>query len=577
MPPANCSICQTPLIEGALFCSRCGNPSQAGVTARTPSAVQPQDKTSERLGRALGAKYQVRQLLGQGGFAEVFEVWDHDLARRLAVKVLRPDIAWSAGMLERFRQEARSLATLNHANILPVHFVGDGEGLAYYAMPFVEGQSLADLLRRSGPLELDRTLGIIRPVLQALDHAHHIGLIHRDIKPDNVMLESSSGRVLLVDFGIAKQVGNSAASLTQTGFVVGTPYYMSPEQALGQGDVDARTDIYAVGAMLFQMVTGAPPFEGDSSQEIVGKHLSEPVPVPASVNTKIPVWLSDVILHCLAKRAADRFQSCAEVLHAIDAGRASGSSQAISAERVAARLKADDVTMAIPTPVPAAVTRPATPAASAPSPAPPAPVARGPGRMIVLAGLAVLVLGAGFFRWSTRPMLTIENRLIEPVRISWNNATWELKPGERRTLPVPRRRAFVAQWYLVQPAGPDGQQMGHSLQGTIAIDPPSGRMQRTIDSWSTGKPYFAPLITNASDQVLTARINTGLVGADDCRCQIPPGSVRARIGYYPLFQNSSVEASAADGRHAAFANLGAQVTDKIGGAVGLRFEAIDLR
>jgi hypothetical protein len=548
-----------------------------------------------RLARALGPKFEVRRLLGQGGFAEVFEVWDTDLARRLAVKVLRPDIAWSAGMLQRFRQEARSLATLNDPNILPIHFVGDGEGLAYYAMPFIEGQSLAELLRRSGALELDCSLGIIRPVLQALAHAHGLGLIHRDIKPDNIMLESSSGRVLLVDFGIAKQVGGSATNLTQTGFVVGTPYYMSPEQALGQGDVDARTDIYAVGAVLFQMVTGAPPFEGESSQEIVGKHLSEPVPVPATVNTKIPVWLSNVILRCLAKRAADRFQTCADVLTAIDAGRQSGSSQAISAERVAARLKADDVTAAMPTPKPApaaAVTAQAAARSSARTPAKPAakpaaneagvttPIpaarsARGPGWMLLVAGLVLGVAGLGVFRWVTRPILTIENRLVDPVRVTWNSASWDLKPGEHRQFVLPRRRALVAQWFLVQPVGPDGQPMGSLLQGTIAIEHPSGRMERFVDMWAGGKPVFAPLITNVSDRPVMVRVNAGLIGAQDCNCQVPPGSTRVHIGYYPLFGNSSVEVTSPDGKRASFKDLGPQVADKVAGAVGLRFEAKD--
>jgi serine/threonine protein kinase len=591
MPPAACATCQTPLPEGAQFCSQCGTPTPAGVTARSQTAALPPDKTITRLARALGAKYEVRRLLGQGGFAEVFEVWDTDLARRLAVKVLRPDIAWSAGMLERFRQEARSLATLNHSNILPIHFVGDGEGLAYYAMPFVEGQSLAELLRRSGALELNRAIEIIRPVLQALAHAHGLGLIHRDIKPDNIMLETSSGRVLLVDFGIAKQVGGSATNLTQTGFVVGTPYYMSPEQALGQGDVDARTDIYAVGAVLFQMVTGSPPFEGESSQEIVGKHLSEPVPVPATVNTRIPLWLSDVILRCLAKRAADRFQSCAEVLTAIEAGRHSGSSQAISAERVAARLKSDDVTTAMPTPIPAAapavtakasarasartVAKPPVSQAAVTTPIPAARSSGGAGWMLLVAGLVIGVVGLGVFRWVTRPILTIENRLVDPVRITWNSSSWDLNPGERREFALPRRRGLVAQWYLVQPVGPDGQPMGMLLQGTIAIEHPSGRMERPVDMWASGKPVFAPLITNVSDRPVMVRVNAGLIGAQDCNCQVPPGSTRVHIGYYPLFGNSSVEVTSADGKRASFKDLGPQISDKVAGAVGLRFEAKD--
>src|SRR5258708_21222660 len=181
------------------------------------------------LSKALGPKYEVKRLVGSGGFADVYEVWDKDLERRLAVKVLRPDVAWTAGMVERFQRETRAAAKLEHANILPIHFVGEGEGLVYYAMPFVDGMSLGELLKRSGALPPERALAIIIPILDALDHAHKAGLLHRDIKPDNIMLDVARGRPLLVDVGIERRLdGEAGAGLAQTRPAIAAPQPNSP-------------------------------------------------------------------------------------------------------------------------------------------------------------------------------------------------------------------------------------------------------------------------------------------------------------------------------------------------------------
>ncbi len=186
-------------------------------------------------------------------------------------------------------------------------------------MSFVEGPTLADLLLAQGPLNPQTLVPMVLPVLEALEHAHAHGIIHRDIKPDNVLIEEATGRPLLLDFGIAKCL-DGISTHTQVGFVVGTPLYMSPEQALGRDTVDARADLYAFGAMLFQLLTGAPPYEGKTSQEIVGRHLSEPVPDASVRNPRVPAWLTQVIRRCMAKDPADRYPSAGHVMEALRAG-----------------------------------------------------------------------------------------------------------------------------------------------------------------------------------------------------------------------------------------------------------------
>ncbi len=402
--------------------------------------------TFASLALALGAKYEVKRLVGSGGFADVYEVWDKDLERRLAVKVLRPDVAWTSGMIERFQRETRAAARLEHPNILPIHFVGGGEGLVYYAMPFVDGMSLGELLKRSGALPAERALAIIIPILDALEHAHKAGLLHRDIKPDNIMLDVARGRPLLVDFGIARRLDSGAgAGLTQTGLVIGTPHYMSPEQALGDPNLGARSDIYSLGCVLFQMVTGSPPFDGESSQQVVGKHIADPPPAASDVNPDVPRALSDVILRCLAKQPADRYQSAAAVIAALESDKQPSTMRSrATAAQAATQLLVSGETVRVPTgerPESRTVKPPRRPTGR-----------RRVGWVLVVIALPLLALGAGAL-WFSRATLTFTNNLASAVEVRVGGAQRRIPPGDRFTLKLLRGRSLDLSWRLTQPLG----------------------------------------------------------------------------------------------------------------------------
>ena len=516
--------------------------------------TQSTEGTLPKLQRALGPKYEVRRVVGSGGFAEVYEVWDKDLERRLAVKVLRPDVAWTAGMIERFQRETRAAARLEHANILPIHFVGEGEGLVWYAMPFVDGMSLGELLKRSGALPPDRALAITIPILDALDHAHKAGLIHRDIKPENIMLDTARGRPLLVDFGIARRLDSEAgAGLTQTGLVIGTPHYMSPEQALGDPNLGPPSDLYSLGCVLFQMVTGAPPFDGESSQQVVGKHIADPPPAASTVNPNVPRELSDVILRCLEKQPSDRFRSAGEVIAALEGDKQPSTMRS----RASAAQAATELLVSGARTAPRTVGRPDGRTAKP----------RRVGWVILAIALPVLVLGAGalFFR---QPTLVFENRLTDMVAVQVGGEERRILPGGSFDLKLDRARRLDLSWQLVS-------RLGVSLGDTIRIVHPRGTVRVVASARPAHGAYFAPLITNETGKPLSITVNAGLAGSMRCGCTVPPGAVRMAIGYYPLFENSTVRAEA-DGRSATFKDLGAQV-DATRGIVGLLFKEADLR
>jgi len=468
------------------------------------------------LARALGRQYRVVRLLGRGGFAEVYEVRDEDLQRRLAAKVLRADIPWSQATLARFKQEARAIARLNHPNTLPIFFVGEGEGLVFYVMPYCEGRTLGDLLRADGALSVPRALAIIEPILDSLQHAHDHGLVHRDVKPDNILIEAGTDRPLLVDFGIVKYLDGGAGN-TQTGFIVGTPLYMSPEQALGRHDVDARADIYGIGVMLFQMLTGAPPFEGGDSQEIVTRHLHEPVPVSTLSSDRVPPWLTTVILRCLAKHPDDRYPSARAVLDALRAGRgAAVATPDPSAAGVAVRRLEDD-----------------TPTASMPA------VRRRGGRRrgMVALGL-VAVVGALWATAQPEGSLVVYNRLTEPIALTLDDTGFTVPAADSLRLPVPSRHPLEAHWAMVRPTGGHGRPLGAEVEGSIASERVKGELRAVVAAGAGGQARFSPLVVNGTSRRLAAAVITE-GDTLDCACSVAPGD-SIRLGYYPLDLTSSV-------------------------------------
>jgi serine/threonine protein kinase len=558
VPLLVCSSCHAPLSEGTTHCPRCGPGSLALLDAGENALVVPSGATAAelRLGRALGSSYRVVRLVGRGGFAEVYEVVDTPLQRRLAVKMLRSDLPWGPATLSRFKQEARAIARLNHPNIVPIHFVGEGEGLVFYAMPYLEGRTVAEILRAEGPLGVDRAVAIVEPVLDALQHAHQHGLVHRDVKPDNILIESGSARPLLVDFGIVKCL-DGASHQTETGFVVGTPLYMSPEQALGQGGVDARADIYGVGAVLFQLLTGAPPFEGSTSQEIMNRHVREPVPVATLSQDRIPAWLSQIVIRCMAKHPDDRYPTARAALEAIRAGRTLTPAPAAAA----AVVFADAPTESLPS------------LADSPSSSSPPPILTRSRRWpLLVGGGAAAAAIAGMMAIGPEPTLTVRNRLTEPVVLALDDTGTggiTIPPGDSVRLPLRRGRAVDARWAMVRPATLDGELLGDEIEGSIALEQPRRSVERVIDARTSGEARFAPLLVNLTRVPLRVAVVAGADSAD-CRCTVPPGD-SIRLGYYRLVPGSAVRATGPHGEFARFIRLAVQ-TDTVSGLVRLRVE-----
>lgn len=349
----------------------------------------------ERLARALTGQYVVERVLGQGGMGTVFLGRDVTLDRPVAIKVILPDVAASAELRERFLLEARTVARLRHPNIVSVYSAGESDGLLWFAMEFVPGESLRDRLQRERVVPAEVVTAVVHDLAMALDDAHLAGIVHRDVKPENIMLDQQTGRAMLTDFGVARALSSGDSRLTGAGFVLGSPRYMSPEQAAGEATIDGRSDLYSLGLVAYEMLAGRPTIEAESAGTILIKQITEePTPL-RSLAADVPDALDAVITRALRKQPEERFAR-GRAMAAVLEGRDEGDFAATSGSRMAAGAR-----------------RAASPKASASS------------RTRLLAGAAaVAVVVVGGFALASR-----ESRTAPANQRTWLIAPFELQTG----------------------------------------------------------------------------------------------------------------------------------------------------
>ncbi len=373
---------------------------------------------ADLIGQIVGP-YQITERLGRGGMAEVYKAFHKDLEVYRAIKFIRPELGMSEDFRTRFLKEAQGVARLQHPNIIGIHDFGASEDRYYMVMELVEGRSLKEILKNDGQMSIDRSVALVKSVAGALAYAHDAGLIHRDIKPDNIMVDSR-GRPVLMDFGIAKLI-TSDAKITQTGHLIGTPAYMAPEQSRAL-EVGPATDIYALSVVLFEMLTGHTPFEADTPMAVVLKSLSDPMPMPRSFNAKISEELQGVILKGTAKDMKDRYPSAMEFSAALDR----------AMDRIQATM---DKTVVLPPPKP--------------------DVVPGSNRLALVAVLAVLFLGSAFAAWiylkpSTPATVDADTSLtVEPQTAQRSNDA-QVKPGNDKTSDTKKAEFSKARDSVVQ-------------------------------------------------------------------------------------------------------------------------------
>ena len=300
------------------------SPASLTLTTRhrlpDPLATAADDELRAHVERVLTAHYELDCEIGRGGMGIVYRARDRGLKRQVAIKLLPPELAFRSEIKSRFLREAETAAQLSHPNIVPIYAVHEQAGLVFFVMAYISGDNLAKRLHERGVLTIDETRKIMHDVGDALAYAHECGVVHRDIKPDNILLDAVTGRPMVTDFGIARAMdGGGDSRLTATGMAIGTPAYMSPEQAAGERDIDGRSDLYSLGILGYQMLTGEPPFTAGSTPAMLVKHISErPIPVQQR-RSDVPTDLARTVMVLLEKDPANRFPTASALVAALDA------------------------------------------------------------------------------------------------------------------------------------------------------------------------------------------------------------------------------------------------------------------
>ena len=308
----HCPKCQFDNTSDSKFCKECGThlPSIEDIDV-TATIEAPKEKLTT--GSTFAGRYQIIEELGKGGMGRVYKVLDKEVNAKVALKLIKPEIAKDKKTIERFRNELKVARDIAHKNVCRMYHLGKEKGAYYITMEYVSGEDLKSFIRRSGIISVGKAISIANQVCEGLSEAHRLGVIHRDLKPQNIMIDKE-GNVRIMDFGIARSL--RAKGITGSGVMIGTPNYMSPEQVDGK-ETDQRSDIYSLGVILYEMVTGRAPFEGDTALSIAVKHKTEAPDDPRKYNEQLSEELCQIILKCLEKDKDIRFQNAGELRKAL--------------------------------------------------------------------------------------------------------------------------------------------------------------------------------------------------------------------------------------------------------------------